>query len=108
MIDTVDDNLYNQEPKQRLDPAYGHRHYQPHPANQAETQLAGVSDGLAATKAKLVYVLRFCLEPREIYNSLHEDGFITDVRVLGVQLRQWTEEWAATGDVHVADGPLEG
>ena len=48
------------------------------------------------------------LEPCEVYNGLDKDGVITYVGVLRVQLGKGTEERAAAGDVHIADGPLEG
>lgn len=48
------------------------------------------------------------LEPSEVHNGLDEDGVIPNVGVLRVQFGEWTEERAAAGDVHVADGPLEG
>lgn len=48
------------------------------------------------------------LEAGEVHDSLDEDGVVSDVRVLGVELRERAEEGAATGDVHLTDGPLEG
>lgn len=50
----------------------------------------------------------FILEPSEVYDGLDEDGVITNVRVFRFQFGEWTEERAATGNVHVADRPLEG
>jgi len=50
----------------------------------------------------------FNLEPSEVHNGLDEDGVVAYVGVLGVQLGERAEERAAAGDVHVADGPLEG
>lgn len=52
--------------------------------------------------------LTFSLEPSEVYKRLNENGVITYVGVFRVKLGKRAEEWAATGDVHVADGPLEG
>lgn len=48
------------------------------------------------------------LEPSEVDDGLDEDGVVTYVGVLGVQLGEWAEVRAAAGDVHTADGPLEG
>ena len=56
----------------------------------------------------LVPGLSFTLETGEVHDGLDEDGVVSDVRVFGVQLGERAEERAATGDVHVADGPLEG
>lgn len=55
-----------------------------------------------------IYALIVCLEPSEVYNGLDEDGVVAYVGVFRVQLGEWTEEWAAAGYVHIADGPLEG
>lgn len=55
-----------------------------------------------------IYALIRYLEPSEVYNGLDEDGVVAYVGVLRVQLGEWTEERAAAGDVHIADGPLEG
>lgn len=64
---------------------------------------------LVATKGKVgISALTISLEPSEVDDGLYEDGVITNVGVFGVQLGQRTEERAATGDVHVTDGPLEG
>lgn len=48
------------------------------------------------------------LEAGEVHDRFDEDGVIADVRVLGVELGERAEEWAPTGDVHLADRPLEG
>lgn len=48
------------------------------------------------------------LEAGEVHDSLDEDGVVSDVRVLGVELGERAEEGAAAGDVHLAHGPLEG
>jgi len=53
-------------------------------------------------------VFVFTLETGEVDDSLDEDGVVSYVRVFGVQLGERAEEGAAAGDVHVADGPLEG
>lgn len=55
-----------------------------------------------------VYDFIFCLKPGEIHDGLDEDGVISYIGVFRVQLGERTEEWAATGNVHIADGPLEG
>ena len=47
------------------------------------------------------------LQTSQVHYGLDEDGVVADVGVLGVELGERTEERAATGDVHVADGPLE-
>lgn len=48
------------------------------------------------------------LEAREIYDGFNKDGVVTHVRVLGLHLGDWAEERAATGNVHLGDGSLEG
>lgn len=50
----------------------------------------------------------FYLEASEVNNSLDEYSIISYVGVFGVQFGKRAEEWAAAGDVHVTDGPLEG
>lgn len=51
--------------------------------------------------------LRSCLEAGEIHNRLDEDGVITNVSVLAIELGEWTEERTAAGDVHLTHGSLE-
>lgn len=55
-----------------------------------------------------VYVFIVYLKPSEVYNGLDEDGVVAYIGVFRVQLGERTEERAATGDVHIADGPLKG
>lgn len=48
------------------------------------------------------------LEASEVDNCLDEDGVVADVGIFALQLGQRAEERAPAGDVHLADGPLEG
>lgn len=48
------------------------------------------------------------LEAGEVHNRLDEDGVVTNVSVLAIELRERAEEWTAAGDVHLAHGSLEG
>lgn len=48
------------------------------------------------------------LEACEIYDGFNKDGVVTHVRVLGLHLGDWAEEWAATGNIHLGDGSLKG
>lgn len=48
------------------------------------------------------------LEASEVHDRLDEDCVVADVRVLAIELREGAEEWATTGDVHLAHRSLEG
>lgn len=48
------------------------------------------------------------LEAGEVHDRLDEDGVVTDVRVLCVELGERAEERTAASDVHLAHGSLEG
>lgn len=52
--------------------------------------------------------MRSRLEAGEIHNRLDEDGVITNVSVLAIELGERAEERTAAGDVHLAHGSLEG
>ncbi len=47
------------------------------------------------------------LKASEVHDGFDEDGVVTYVWVLALQLGQRTEERAAAGDVHLAYRPLE-
>lgn len=48
------------------------------------------------------------LEAGEVHNRFDEDGVVSDVRVLGIELGERAEERTAAGDVHFAHRSLEG
>lgn len=48
------------------------------------------------------------LETSEVHDCLDENSVITYVRILAVELGEWTKKRTATGDVHFAHRSLEG
>ena len=72
-------------------------------------QKPGDSNSFSSNKRQgWIYALTARLEPGQVYNGLDEDGVVAYVGVFRVQLGERTEERAAAGDVHIADGPLKG